>query len=154
MSRKPPFEVARNFLKEKFPNFEVAFVAGSFSRGEETATSDIDLVIVMPSVEQAWRESLIFEGWPMEVFIHDQETIKYFFYEVDAKEGIPSLPDMVLNGPTIPEGHSTGVKLKELAKKVIAKGPPAWTTKGEKSPAADAKPPSQGKKLPSRICRL
>jgi hypothetical protein len=121
--RKPPYETAQKLLQEKFPNYQVAFVAGSFNRDEETATSDIDLVVVLPSVEQAWRESLVYEGWPIEVLIHDEETLKYFFYEVDGKDGIPVLPSMVVEGPSIPANSPLSEKLKDLATTVINNGP-------------------------------
>jgi len=132
-ARKTPVETAKNLLAEKFPNFSVAFVAGSFNRDEQTATSDIDLVIVLPNVENAWRESLIYDGWPVELFIHDEETLKYFFYEVDAKEGIPSLPNMVLEGPAIPSENPLSKRLKELAAQVIEAGPAVLTEDEKKN---------------------
>lgn len=119
MKRPTPFETAKRLLEQKFPHFSVAFVAGSFNRGEETATSDIDLVVVLPEVEQAWRESVKFEGWPVELLVHDKETLKYFFYEMDAKDGIPSLAQMVLEGPAIPEGSPKATELKTMAKSLL-----------------------------------
>jgi len=119
MEKKNPIDVAKKLLNEKFPNCEVAFVAGSFNRGEATATSDIDLVIILPHVDCAWRESLIFESWPIEVFIHDKETLNYFFYEVDAKSRIPSLSNMVSESPMIPDTSDSGKRLKELADEVL-----------------------------------
>lgn len=122
--RKSPVDTAKKLLKEKYPHYSVAFVAGSFNRGEETATSDIDLVVVLPKVEQAWRESLTFDGWPIEILIHDEETLKYFFYEVDGKEGIPSLPNMVFEGPAIPWDSPFSSRLKSMASTVLSAGPP------------------------------
>jgi hypothetical protein len=48
------------------------------------------------------------------VFLHDEETLNYFFYEFDQKDGIPSLPNRVLVGPSIPRQHPTANKLKKL----------------------------------------
>ena len=132
-ARRTPLETAEKLLEEKYPDFAVAFVAGSFNRGEETATSDIDLVVVLPKVENAWRESLIYDGWPVELFFHDEKTLKYFFYEVDAKEGIPSLPNMVLEGPAIPSESPLSNKLKELAAQVIEAGPAVLTEDEKKN---------------------
>ncbi len=131
--RKSPIETAKKLLSKKFPNYSVAFVAGSFNRGEETATSDIDLVVVLPNVEQAWRESIVFEGWPVELLIHDEETLKYFFIEVDAKDGIPSLPNMVAEGPVIPSENALSAKLKNLANDVLKAGPPPLNDDEEKN---------------------
>jgi predicted nucleotidyltransferase len=133
IQRKSPVETAKKLLNEKYPHYSVAFVAGSFNRGEETATSDIDLVVVLPKVEQAWRESLIYDGWPVELLIHDEETLKYFFYEVDAKDGIPSLPNMVFEAPAIPSESSISSKLKDMANEVLNAGPPPLTDDEEKN---------------------
>lgn len=124
--RAQPFEVGKRILKERYPSAVVAFVAGSFNRGEETASSDIDLIVIFPYVQNASRESFYFDGWPVEAFLHDPETLHYFFEEVDGKDGIPSLPNMVLEGQPIPAGHDLVFKLKFLAGQTLAKGPPKW----------------------------
>ena len=124
--RKSPYIVAENILKQKYPGATLVFVAGSFNRNEETEFSDIDLVVIFPKLDAAWRESFMFEGWPVEAFVHDSETLNYFFNEVDGKDGIPSLPSMVAEGPVIPENHELGINLKSLAQKVLDKGPPKW----------------------------
>lgn len=126
MSRVNPVEVAKNFVAEKYPDCHVAFVAGSFNRGEETSTSDIDLIVMFSKVEQAWRESINYQGWPVEVFIHDLETIKYFFAD-DAKSGIPSLANMINEGVVIHEKSNFSAEVKALAKKSLRDGPPVWT---------------------------
>jgi predicted nucleotidyltransferase len=133
IARSSPIETAKILLSKKFPDYSVAFVAGSFNRGEETAFSDIDLVVILPKVAQAWRESVFFEGWPVELFIHDEETLKYFFYEVDAKHGIPSLPNMVSEGPAIPTESALSIKLKDLAHDVLNAGPPPLSDDEEKN---------------------
>ncbi|MBK9324752.1 MAG: nucleotidyltransferase domain-containing protein [Bdellovibrionaceae bacterium] len=127
LQRKSPFEVSKNILRERYPKAEVAFVAGSFNRNEETKYSDIDLVVVFSKLEAAWRESFVYDGWPVEAFVHDPETLNYFFNEVDGKDGTPSLPMMVIEGPSIPEDNSLSKKLKKLAQAVIDKGPPKWS---------------------------
>jgi hypothetical protein len=77
--RRPPIEVARDLLAVRYPEALLAFVAGSLSRGEGTAFSDIDVVLVFEKLEQAWRESFTFQDWPVEVFAHDLQTLRYFF---------------------------------------------------------------------------
>lgn len=125
--KKNPVEVAKEILKSRYPNAVVGFVAGSFNRGEATAYSDIDLVVVFEKVEFAWRESFIFSDWQVEVFAHDPETLNYFFYEVDGKSGVPSLPFMVLEGTPIPDNHELVFKLKSLADQLLDEKPPAWS---------------------------
>lgn len=126
-SKRNPVEVAKEILKSRYPNAVVGFVAGSFNRGEETAYSDIDLIVVFEKVEFAWRESFTFADWPVEVFAHDPETLNYFFREVDGKDGVPSLMFMVLEGTSIPDNHELSFQLKSLANQVLYEKPPAWS---------------------------
>jgi ribosomal protein S18 acetylase RimI-like enzyme/predicted nucleotidyltransferase len=125
-NRRPPVEVVKDILKVRFPKALVAFVAGSFQRGEATTSSDIDLVLIFDHVGAAWRESFIFEGWPVEVFAHDVDTLNYFFQEVNKKDGVPSLPFMVLEGSSLPEDHALAYQLKSLADRVLNEGPEKW----------------------------
>lgn len=125
--RRNPVEVSKDILKEKFPKALLAFVAGSFNRGEATSFSDIDLVIIFEKLEYAWRESFIFDRWPIEAFVHDPETLNYFFREVDGKDGVPSLPSMVSEGVLIPNNQELGLQLKLTANQLLNERPPAWS---------------------------
>jgi hypothetical protein len=126
-SRPTPYEIACELLETRFQGAAVLFVAGSFRRNEATATSDIDLVVVYPKLEQAYRESFLYKGWPVEAFVHDSETLNYFFWEVDAKDGTPSLPNMVSEGQPVPDSHSLVEQLKSLADKVLDGGPAKYS---------------------------
>lgn len=44
--RLAPIEAGRRLLKERFAGASLIFVAGSVIRGEGTASSDLDLVVV------------------------------------------------------------------------------------------------------------
>lgn len=113
--------------KEKFPNAKVIFLAGSFVRGEATSTSDLDLVVVFDQISCAYRESFVYKDWPVEVFVHDPQTLEYFFREVDAPTGIPSLANMVSEAIEIPASSHFSKELKGLANAVLYEGPPKWT---------------------------
>ena len=124
--RDEPVEVTAKIQQERYPNANVIFLAGSVIRGEGTATSDLDLVVVFQQLSAAYRESFQFEGWPVEAFVHDPETLRYFFFEVDRPTGIPSLPAMVSEGIEIPQPSQLSKELKQLANDLLAAGPPAW----------------------------
>jgi hypothetical protein len=125
-NRRPPVDVARDILKERYPNAMLAFVGGSFNRSESTLSSDIDLVVIFEKLDHAWRESFIFQDWPVEAYVHDPETLRYFFYEFDANIGIPSLPAMVIEGPAVPAAHPMVNELKAMAQKVLDGKTPPW----------------------------
>jgi hypothetical protein len=120
-------EIARSAVAQRYATAEVAFCAGSIVRGDGTAHSDIDLVVILPELKAAFRESFFHQGWSMEAFVHDAATLRYFFEEIDAKSGVPSLPQMVDEGLVVRGDQSVAGTYKQLAKQVLAKGPPALT---------------------------
>jgi predicted nucleotidyltransferase len=126
--RGTPFETAEDILRVRYPGAALAFVGGSFNRGEETAYSDIDLVVIFETLEIGWRESFTHGGWLVEAFVHDPQTLRWFF-EHDAKRAAPILANMVFEGPVIPEAHPLGAELKNLARETIERGPPEWDEK-------------------------
>ncbi|MCB0368066.1 MAG: GNAT family N-acetyltransferase [Bdellovibrionales bacterium] len=121
--RPSPVEIAKELMETRFKGAEITFVAGSIRKGEATSSSDIDLVVVYPKIEAAYRESFIYKSWPIEAFVHDPETLNYFFWELDAKDGTPSLPNMVVEGAVVPESHPWCYQLKSLADRVLDQGP-------------------------------
>jgi predicted nucleotidyltransferase len=122
-----PFVTAEMFVKELFPNCDAALLAGSVTRGEATDTSDLDIVIFDQTVPSAYRESLIAYGWPVEVFVHNLNSYKFFF-ESDIKRARPSLPRMVAEGMVIRNSDFLPGIIEE-AKRIIEIGPAEWTDK-------------------------
>jgi len=46
------FDAARDALLTAFPNVWAVYVYGSFARGDESSTSDIDLALLLPAEER------------------------------------------------------------------------------------------------------
>jgi len=113
---------ASKALATRFPESAFAFVAGSIMRGQGTTSSDIDLVVVFPHVETAWRESFMEDGFPVETFVHDPQTLAYFL-ENDLKSGCPVMIGMVASGKIIgPEAERAKV-VQTRAAQTLARGP-------------------------------
>jgi hypothetical protein len=125
-ARMPSFETAQKFVKEHYPECDAALLAGSVTRGEATNTSDLDIVIFDKNLPSAYRESLIADGWPIEVFVHNLQSYKLFF-ESDRKRARPSLPRMVAEGAVIRNSEFLQAIVNE-AKGLIEKGPDEWTS--------------------------
>ncbi len=107
------------------------FAAGSIVRGEDTPFSDLDLVVVYAQLPWAYRESFRFDGYPVEAFVHDPETVEYFFMEVERPSGIPALLQMVHEGIEVPGPTEVSQELKRRAARVIDAGPPPLDTETE-----------------------
>ncbi len=114
--------ITKEILQAKYPSAEFAFLAGSIVRGEATAFSDLDIVIIYKELPNAFRESFYFRDFPVETFVHTPETLNYFF-EADAKTFVPSLAAMVAEGREVPAKNDLSEKLKRLANDCL-KNPP------------------------------
>lgn len=115
--------------REKYPDANVIFLAGSVVRGEGTKTSDLDLVVLYESLPNAYRDSFIYNRWPVEAFVHDPETFKYFIKKVDAPTGVPSLAAMVSEGIELPSETSLSRCIKGIASDSLREGLAQWSTK-------------------------
>jgi hypothetical protein len=129
MTKQAPDDIAAAIgaasalLASRYPGADCAFVAGSIMRGEGTKLSDIDLVVIFSHVKNAWRESLLFDGFPVEAFVHDPETLRWFIAE-DVEGGAPIMPSMVAEGRLIGPRIAAGTPLQIEASATLAKGPP------------------------------
>jgi len=119
-----PNQVTREIFERKYPDASVIFLAGSIVRGESTPFSDLDLVVIFDKLPAAYRESFNFQGFPIEAFVHDPETLNYFICDVDRPSGIPSLAQMILEGIEVPMPNDLSRCLKQLATSVMQLGPP------------------------------
>lgn len=126
MDRQKPKEVANAFINLHFPNCTAALLAGSVVRGEETTTSDLDIVIFDRNLSSSYRQSVVYAGWPIEVFVHSLTSYKQFF-KSDCERAIPSMPRMVSEGIPL-KNNKMIVKVKEEANELLMKGPKKWST--------------------------
>lgn len=126
MNKPEPKATALEIVNNKYPDAEVVFLAGSVVRGEQTLFSDLDLVVVFKELEYAWRESFVYGDWPVEAFLHDPHTLRYFFESVDAPSGRPSLAKMIVEGVALPVENNFSIQMRRLAQEVIETGPPPW----------------------------
>lgn len=124
-TRVSPVEAARGVFGERYAGARVLFLGGSVMRGEATPASDLDVVVVYESLPNSYRESFMYGGWPVEAFVHDEETLERFF-EDDRRRGLPALMSMVAEGVEVPGATEFSAALKRRAEELIAAGPPPW----------------------------
>ncbi|PAD34662.1 hypothetical protein CHH48_13915 [Terribacillus saccharophilus] len=120
-----PIEAAKRFIKTAHPDCDGAVLAGSCARGEATATSDLDIIILYEGENRAYRKSVYVDGWPIEMFVYTGDAYLDFFSS-DAMRGIPSLPRMASEAIILKE--STAVhKMQAEANRILAEGPLPWS---------------------------
>ena len=113
-------------IKERYEDAKAIFWAGSVSVNQGTSASDLDLVIVFEEVAHAYREAFIYDGWPIDAFIHDLNTLRYFFEESRTGNGISGLCYMILNGREVTNPSAFSENVKTLAQEVLNAGPATW----------------------------
>lgn len=113
---------ARKCFTTRFIGASHMFVAGSIMRGEGNELSDIDMVVVYPTLPRAWRESFVVDGFPVEAFVHDPETLAYFV-RGDVDSGAPIIVHMVANGTIITHEPEKAEELQQRSRSILARGP-------------------------------
>jgi predicted nucleotidyltransferase len=121
----PTIAIAERILREwtAAADLIAVFLAGSVAKGRAGPGSDIDAVLVYQRVEQASRETHDREGVLVELFLHDPDTLTYF-WQADRDAGKPSLARMVANGLPIAGDPMLIEELKRQAQALLDAGPP------------------------------
>jgi len=114
---------ANALFKSRYKEAEFCVAAGSIMQGYGTEFSDLDLVIIYPTIETAFRESFTYLGMPIEAFIHDYETLQSFM-DSDFEEGHAIMLHMVATGVAVPKETEYSTRLKAYALAILAAGPP------------------------------
>jgi N-acetylglutamate synthase-like GNAT family acetyltransferase len=121
--RNSPLQTIQKLIQERYQGAKTVFWAGSVSKSQGTDTSDLDLVVIYEELANAYREAFIYEEWPVDVFVHDQETLEYFFEQLDKTSLRLSLPNMVAEGIELPKVTELGKKLKNKAQSILNSSP-------------------------------
>ncbi len=114
---------AREFIAERFPGCEAAFLGGAVLSDRRTPTSDLDIVVVLADLPAPYRESLTWRTWPVELFVHRADTIGAWFAK-DAARLRPTMARMCADGVLLADADGTGATILNQARAVLAAGPP------------------------------
>jgi predicted nucleotidyltransferase len=120
-----PLATIHKLISTNYPEVKAVFWGGSLSEGRGTPASDLDLVIVFEALANSYREAFIFDGWPIDTFVHDLDTLRYFC-KTEKSNGKPALINMILWGKEILAQNSVSIEAKIIAAEALAVGPDAW----------------------------
>jgi ribosomal protein S18 acetylase RimI-like enzyme len=116
-----PVDDARALVAQRFPQAVWAVVTGSVLTDRRTPGSDLDIVVQLPDGDPVapHRDSLHFRGWPVELFVHDRDTVAHYLaQELPARR--PTLHRMLATG--VPVAGDPG-EITARCAAVLAAGP-------------------------------
>jgi hypothetical protein len=122
-----PLQTIQKLIQERYNGATAIFWAGSVSQNQGTLVSDLDLVIVFKKILNAYREAFIYEGWPIDAFINDPDTLRYFYEESRTTNGISGLGHMILNGIEVLAPNDFSSNIKALTRDVLRRNPVEWS---------------------------
>jgi hypothetical protein len=125
--KKNPLQTIKKLIKERYRGAKAVFWAGSVAQNQGTESSDLDLVLVFESLPHAYREAFLYDGWPIDAFIHDPDTLRYFIGKLERDNGRPSLIQMILNGHEVLGQNDFGKDIKLMAQETLLSGPDEWS---------------------------
>jgi len=118
-----PIADARALVREQFPDALAAFLGGNVLSDRRTATSDLDIVVLLAGPPAPYRESLRWRGWPAELFVHDRRSIEHCFARDTARRKA-NMARMVAEGATLTDCDGAASQMRERARSVLDAGPP------------------------------
>jgi hypothetical protein len=120
---RDPLADARALVAERFPAARAAFLGGNVLSPRRTATSDLDIVILIDGPPAPYRESLHWRGWPAELFVQDQRLIGEWLAKDTARRR-PTLARLCAEGEILLDFDGTGQAVRGQARAVLEAGPP------------------------------
>lgn len=98
---------ARSFIRSRFPQAQAAFLGGSAVSGEATATSDLDVLVMLPAAhdDTAFVETSRYDGQLVEVFVYGPSNLEWWL-EKGRGEFRPVLDRLIGLGISIVPGEA------------------------------------------------
>jgi hypothetical protein len=112
MSGMDPISDATSLVAERYPGARWALLAGSvLDPASRTAGSDLDIVVCVPDNSAGHRDSVRWQGWPVELFVNTEAGHRWFVAQERARRK-PTLARMIATGQAIagPTGAAAGLQ--------------------------------------------
>ncbi|MEV6164746.1 nucleotidyltransferase domain-containing protein [Streptomyces sp. NPDC052052] len=117
---------ALRLVTTRFPDALGAVLGGSVAHGRATASSDLDVAILLPDSDISRREVVRHEGRLAELFLNTVADIPEFF-EWDRARRRGTVLFIYDQGLPLMDPHGDLSRVRERARAVLAAGPPPLT---------------------------
>jgi hypothetical protein len=119
---RPAVDVARALVEARFPEALAAWLGGSVARGDESPTSDLDITVLLPGPPAPFRESLVDQGWPVELFVQDESSLRHYC-DKDQDRRQPTMQRLVGESIVLLDADGRGTELAQRMREEVAAGP-------------------------------
>ncbi|HEY3559328.1 MAG TPA: nucleotidyltransferase domain-containing protein [Kribbella sp.] len=113
-------DVAQDLVAELFPEARAAWLGGSVARGDATPTSDLDITVLRDG--PVLRKSIEYGGWPVELFVHTEKSLRYFADKDQARRQ-PTMMRLVGESVVLLDTDRSGTRLQQEFLAEVAAGP-------------------------------
>ncbi|MDQ3273651.1 MAG: nucleotidyltransferase domain-containing protein [Actinomycetota bacterium] len=127
VDRADPVDVARALVVQRFPDARAAWLGGSVVHGTHTATSDLDIIVLLPGPPAPFRESLLQEGWPVEVFAHTGPSLAHYRAK-DAGRRQPTMMRLIADSVILLDTDGSAEHLQRECRREVEDGPHPLTS--------------------------
>lgn len=114
-------DLAHRFMTDLHPHVDDALLGGSVAVGDDTATSDLDIVLLLPSGHVNSVETISYEGRLVEVFSHTPESVSYW-NQREVAERRPILAHLCARSLVL-RGSALAPRVQADARELLASGP-------------------------------
>jgi hypothetical protein len=115
-------ELAQSLVRERFPDARAAWLGGSVVRGDATATSDLDITVLLAGPPAPFRESLEHAGWPVELFVHTEASL-WHYCRKDQERRRPTIMRLVGESIILADTDGIAVDLQQACAAAVTAGP-------------------------------
>ncbi|MFG2334203.1 nucleotidyltransferase domain-containing protein [Streptomyces sp. NPDC048604] len=126
VTQRQPERTARELVGRRHPDALAAFLGGSVVTARRTAHSDLDIVVLLAGDSAPYRESLRYDGWPVELFVHTRASWLDFVERETLRRRSPLLM-LCAAGTLLLDRDGSGAELAADARRRAEAGPPPAT---------------------------
>jgi hypothetical protein len=141
-----PIDAAHAVVEEHHPDARAAFLGGSVITDRRTATSDLDIVVLLHGAPAPYRLNVHRHGWPAELLLHTEESW-HAFVEREVRNRSSPLMWMCAEGVLLFDRDGVGTRISSHAKSLVAAGPPTVPVEEIEDRRLDATAPGLSKRL-------
>jgi predicted nucleotidyltransferase len=115
-------DIARRLVRELYPEARAAWLGGSVARGNTSPTSDLDITVLLDGPPAPRRRSLEYGGWPVELFVHTEDSLRYFA-DKDQDRRQPTMMRLVGESVVLVDTDGSGARLQSEYREQVEAGP-------------------------------